>query len=61
MNCRYFDFENRVTFTCRAFPEGIPHEITHNEADHRREYKGDHGLRYDPIDPDYEVPCALGI
>jgi hypothetical protein len=55
MNCLHFDFENRKSLTCRAFPNGIPEKILTNRADHRREYPGDHGLRYDPIDPDYEI------
>lgn len=34
---------------CKAFPGGIPVELMHNEADHRFEFPGDNGVRYQPI------------
>ncbi len=37
-------------FTCKAFPDGIPDEILFNEADHTKPYKGDNGIRFEPIE-----------
>lgn len=31
---------------CKAFPTGIPDDITHNEFDHRNRYPGDHDIQY---------------
>ena len=56
LNCRHFKFDNIDGNTCTAFPAGIPERILDNIADHRREYKGDNGIRYEPIDPTYELP-----
>lgn len=33
---------------CAAFPDGIPEAIWWNRTDHRRAYKGDHGVRWEP-------------
>lgn len=41
--------------TCDAFPRGIPEPITWGEFDHRNEYPGDQGVRYEPkegVNPD---------
>ncbi len=32
---------------CTAFPQGIPSEILFEGYDHRREYPGDHGIRFE--------------
>jgi hypothetical protein len=37
--------------TCDAFPEGIPVEISHRGFDHRTEYPGDLGTRFEPDGP----------
>jgi hypothetical protein len=34
---------------CKAFPNGIPVELLYNEHDHRLEFAGDNGVRYQPI------------
>ena len=38
------------SFSCEAFPDGIPDEIAFRYFDHRNEYPGDNGLRFVPID-----------
>ena len=44
--CRH----RRDVATCDAFPSGIPIAILVGEADHRRPYPGDGGIRYEPVD-----------
>lgn len=39
---------------CDAFPEGIPCEIWWEEMDHTESYPGDHGIQYEPANPDAE-------
>jgi hypothetical protein len=34
---------------CQAFPGGIPSAILTNQFDHRNEYPGDHGIRFESI------------
>lgn len=50
----------KIAFSCDAFPNGIPDPIVFNQADHRDEYRGDHGLRFDPIDPEIPMPTFGG-
>lgn len=42
---------NNVTTgdTCTAFPDGIPDTILSGEVDHKKPYKGDHGIQYEQI------------
>lgn len=49
MACKNIDLESPA-FTCRAFPDGIPAAILSNEFDHAGPFKGDRGIRFDPID-----------
>ena len=45
--------------TCAAFPQRIPVEILLNRHDHRIPFPGDHGMRYDPVEPlDLDPPDA---
>jgi len=39
---------------CKAFPDGIPDEITAGEHDHRKAFKGDKGIRFEPKDDEEE-------
>lgn len=42
--CAYLDAgENSV---CKAFPDGIPHEIWSGSNQHTEAFPGDHGLRF---------------
>ena len=47
MGCRHLV---AGTLTCAAFPAGIPDAILQSERDHRRRYRGDGGLTFDPVD-----------
>lgn len=33
-------------FFCDAYPDGVPKEILSLAVDHKKPYKGDHGIRY---------------
>ncbi len=35
-------------WTCTAYPTGIPEEILVMKVDHRKPYRGDHGIRFEP-------------
>ncbi len=50
--CTRFRNDDDERLTCDAFPDGIPDAILTSEADHRKAYKGDQGLRFDPKDLD---------
>jgi hypothetical protein len=45
--CYFCTRFNRKDFTCEAYPKGIPVEILHEAFDHRNEYKGDGGIRFE--------------
>src|SRR5215469_11426343 len=37
-------------FVCEAYPDQIPVDIIASVVDHRRPFKGDHGLQYVPVE-----------
>ena len=34
---------------CKAFPNGIPSEIAFEHNKHTKPFKGDHGIRFEPM------------
>ena len=52
VNCIQFEGSYEGKSNCKAFPEGgsgIPEEIFSGKHDHRKEFKGDNGIRYEPV------------
>lgn len=43
-NCKHF----RTDFKCDAFPRSIPRAILLGGFDHRKPYRGDKGIQFDP-------------
>ena len=52
MECARFRKEDKVNFSCDAYPDGIPEQIVMSEWDHRKSAVGDRGLQFVPIDPE---------
>lgn len=52
VGCRHFrGFDvSQDSYTCAAFPRGIPIEILTWKVDHTKPYPGDHGIQYEPND-----------
>lgn len=47
--------------TCSAFPEGIPVPILRNQADHRKPYHGDRGIRFQLVGEEAAYLAATGL
>jgi hypothetical protein len=45
-HCIHFVEEDR---TCAAFPKGVPEVILYGKRDHTKPYRGDGGIRFEPI------------
>lgn len=39
----------QLALKCKAFPKGIPEAVLNGKYDHRKPYKGDHGVRFERI------------
>jgi hypothetical protein len=48
LKCARFHDTNDDTFTCDAFPEGIPDEIVLGGFNHNLPFPGDNGMRFIP-------------
>ena len=48
--CKHlYDLKNKKP-SCEAFPMGVPREMLTGEADHRKAYEGDNGIKFESID-----------
>ena len=69
MNCRHYRglstgpassaepaLEPDTLDTCAAFPKGIPAGILDGRFDHTQPHTGDHGIRFEPVDPQGSQP-----
>jgi hypothetical protein len=43
--CRHY----RKVGRCKAYPDGIPEELLTGAVQHDKPYKGDNGIRFEPI------------
>ena len=43
--CKHYRMEQK----CKAFPKRIPEEILTGKDDHSKPFKGDGGIRFEPI------------
>lgn len=46
LSCKHF-IETEWGNVCKAFPQGIPREIFFEYYDHRKEFPGDNGIRFE--------------
>jgi hypothetical protein len=46
--CKHLDMSKEY-LACDAFPDGIPEKILTGDIDHREPYKGDNGIRFEPV------------
>jgi hypothetical protein len=58
--CRHeSDDEDATVNACAAFPKGIPGKIQTSQFDHRLPHPGDHGIQFEPKDPDWQIRPVL--
>lgn len=44
VSCKHYTFKS---WTCAAYPFGIPDEIITGEVDHNKPYQDDHGIQFE--------------
>jgi len=47
--CKHFKWDDPTMYNCQAYPKGIPEEIINSEHDHRKPFKGDGGILFEPV------------
>ena len=40
--------QDKGFWECKAYPKGIPDEIMMSEVNHKKPYKGDKGIQFEP-------------
>ena len=52
--CKHFDLDKSDYESgknvCEAFPDGIPDKIWLGQNNHKKPYKGDHGIQFEPVE-----------
>jgi hypothetical protein len=48
LRCARFHDNNKDTFTCDAFPQGVPDEIVLGGFNHNQPFRGDNGMQFIP-------------
>lgn len=51
--CKHLIENDEGRDACKAFPEGIPDEIYLEYYDHRKEFPGDKGIMFEPVEKRY--------
>lgn len=49
VGCKHFRATAKDRESCAAFPNRIPEAILGNDVDHRKPYRGDHGIQFEPV------------
>jgi len=47
--CKHLFLEEQTSFSCAAFPQGIPFVVISHQSDHTEPIEGDKGLQFEPI------------
>jgi|21_taG_2_1085346.scaffolds.fasta_scaffold00163_48 hypothetical protein len=50
LECKHFDELSDFGFKCKAFKDQIPVEIIDSIHDHKKPFKGDNGIQFEPIE-----------
>ena len=47
LRCKHYNRRDHTKLSCKAYPNGIPKVILRSEINHRKPYKGDHGIQFE--------------
>jgi len=47
--CIHRNIMDASSYSCKAFPDGIPEEIYNNTHDHTKPFRGDGGIRFESV------------